>query len=246
MILICSQCGAKIKRDIFKRFITCPYCKSSLIVEQDRTVKCFILKHIRNDLWVRGVFRSWFKRADLKGSAEDIKIDFKLFPVWHTTFEDGQTTTQPAAGTPHTEISSIKIPAGDLSFFDESVSLAEAIAPTVKHEAATVWASDTHHVEREVNRLWLVYLPIYFIDYNLNGEHHRASIVGESTRVYSDTASAYGAFKIPIRNLVFFSLAFGTLLIVSFSISGDIFIKGVSAAAAAIFFSAVSWFYLRR
>lgn len=246
MILTCSQCGAKLKIDIFKRFINCPYCKSSLVVEQDRTVKCYILRHIRNDLWIKGVLRSWLKKAGLEGSAEDIKIDFKLFPIWHTTFEDGQTITQPAAKTAHTEISSIKIPAGDLKFFDENMSFTEVVTPSIRHEAATVWTTDTHEKHREINRLWLVYLPIYFIDYNMDGEHHRTSIVGESTKVYSDTTATYGDYKVPMKNLVLFLFAFGTFLILGFSISEDIFIRGLSTAAAALFFSVVSWFYLRR
>ncbi|MBN1573126.1 MAG: hypothetical protein JW984_08020 [Deltaproteobacteria bacterium] len=246
MILTCSQCGAKIKIDQFKRFLTCPYCKSSLVVERDRTVECYVLRHGRNDIWVRGVIRGWFKRTGVEEDVEEIRIDFKLFPVWHASFENGQTVTQPAAKTLHTEISSVKIPAGDLKAFDRDTSLIEVMTPDVSHEAAAVWTTDTHDEKREVKRLWLVYLPIYFIDYRENGERHRASVVGESTKIYSDTKAVVDPYKIPVKHLIFFTAAFATFLILGFSISEDILIRGISMAAAALLFSAASWFYLRK
>jgi len=192
------------------------------------------------------VLRAWLKKTGVEEDVKDIRIDFKLFPVWHASFENGKTVTQPAARTLHTEISSIKIPAGDLKAFDQNTSLTEAVAPTVRHEAAAVWTTDTHDEKREIKRLWLVYLPIYFIDYRENGERHRASVVGESTKIYSDTKAVADPYKIPVKHLLFFTVAFGTFLGLGFSISEDILIKGISMAAATLLFSAVSWFYLRK
>ncbi len=246
MILSCSQCGAKLEIDSFKRFLHCPYCQSSLVVEKDRTVECYILKHIRNDLWVKGVFRAWLKKAGTDGDAKDIRIEFKYFPVWHATLEDGQAITQPAAKTLHTEISSVKIPAGDIKYFDENTSLSEILQPSIQHEAATGWTMDIHEEKKEVKRLWLVYLPIYFIDYQMGGDHHRVSIVGESTRIYSDTAAMFDAYKIPVKNLVFFGAAFGTFLFLGFLFSTNIFIKAGTIAIAAVLFSVAAKFFLKK
>jgi DNA-directed RNA polymerase subunit RPC12/RpoP len=246
MKLSCSQCGAKLEIDSFKRFLHCPYCQSSLVVEKDRTVECYILKHIRNDIWVKGVFRAWLKKSGTHGDIEGSRIEFKYFPVWHATLDDGQTITQPAANTLHTEISSVKIPAGDIKYFDNDTSLSLVIQPSIRHEAATGWTMDIHDQKKEVKRLWLVYLPIYFIDYQINGERHRVSIVGESTRIYSDTAAISENYKIPVKNLVFFGIAFGTFLFLGFLFSTNIFIKAGAIAVAAVLFSVAAKFYLKK
>jgi DNA-directed RNA polymerase subunit RPC12/RpoP len=246
MILVCSQCGAKIKIDVFKRFLNCPYCKSSLVVDEDRTFNCYILKHSRNEAWVRGLVQSLLNRTGLKKKAENIRIDFKLFPVWHVTFEDGETVTQPAAKTPHTEISSIKIPAGKLEFFDPNTHPTEVITPTVRHRAATVWTTDIQDRERKINRLWLVYLPIYFIDYRIYEKHHRASVVGDSTRIYSDTEITHYARRIPVKNLIFYPLTLATFLFLGFYFFEDNFEKIVSIVIAAVLFVVAANFFMRK
>lgn len=221
MKVVCSQCGAKIEYDYKRRFIKCPFCGSSLIVERDRTFECFFLEHTRNDIWVKAVLTTRLTKAGITGAPESLKIEFHYFPVWHLTIEDGSAKTMPGAQTIHTEISSIKIPAGDLTNFEEGKSsLPGLIIPTVKPEAAFHWTgseacfepADKVEMEDGVVRLWLIYLPIYFIAFNIDGFEYRASLVGESTNIYSDTLPDIGSKKTLYGPLIFFTFCLSVFI----------------------------------
>ncbi len=233
MIVTCSQCGAKIKIDKDKRFLTCTHCRSSLILERDRTFQCFFLEHARNDIWASGALSARLKQNKIRSAPKDIKIDFRYFPVWHITFHDGTTKTQPGAKTIHTEISSVKIPAGDLKYFEEGIFPGEKVSPpTIEPEMASLWTRDEGESDRNVERLWLVYLPIYFIDFGLDGAVHHALLAGESTRIYSDTLPAVGGDKVDYRPIIFFTFAFGIFITLGTIFSSPL-IKGFAIGAAA-------------
>lgn len=240
MIVLCSQCGAKIEIYKDKKFLTCPYCRSSLILERDRTFECLFLEHSKNDIWASGALLSRLKQSGIRSVPKDIKIDFRYFPVWHITFHDGTTKTQPGAKTIHTEISSVKIPAGDLKHFEEGRFPHEKVSPpTIKQEMASLWTRDLGESDRNVERLWLVYLPIYFMDFKLDGAVHHALLAGESTRIYSDTLPSVGGDKIDYRPIIFFTFAFGIFITLGLLFSSPL-TKGIAIGTAAAIFILIS------
>jgi DNA-directed RNA polymerase subunit RPC12/RpoP len=245
MIVKCSQCGAKIKLEKAKRFFTCTHCRSSLILERDRTFQCFFLEHHRSDSWATGSLAARLAQNNIRSIPKDIRIDFRYFPVWHITFRDGTTKTQPAAKTIHTEISSVKIPAGDLKYFEEGIFPDEkASAPTIEPETASLWTRDEGD-KGDVERLWLVYLPIYFIDFALDGTVHHASLIGESTRIYSDTLPAVGGAGVDYRPFIFFAFAFGIFITLGILFPSPL-IKVIVIGTAAIVFILISKWVIRR
>jgi|GEM_PF-1812750 len=226
MIVACSQCGAKITIEDGRRFITCPFCRSSLLVEKDRTFECFYLEHQRNDIWARAFLLSQLRDAGVDADPKDLTIQFSYFPIWHITHSDGVSFTQPAAHTTHTEISSFRIPAGDLIYYDrEKDDLGETAEPTILPDAATHWTKGDRDQIDGLTRLWLVYLPIYFFSFSVDGTRHRASIIGDSTRVYSDALTHFTKEKTNVRPLIFFTATFVTCLLFGFIFSESILLQ---------------------
>jgi DNA-directed RNA polymerase subunit RPC12/RpoP len=240
MIIVCSQCGAKITTEKEKRFLTCPFCRSSLILEKDRTFACFYLQHKRNDQWARGALLARLSRAGYRETLGNIKIDFRYFPVWHITHTDGTTRTQPGAQTLHTEISSVRIPAGDLKYVEEHSSSGEKFPPpTIHPDAASLWTKDVGREMESIERLWLMYLPVYFMDFTLDGTYHRGSLVGETTTIYSDTLPSLQGKRTPAGLSIFFIAALGTFILLGSFIS-SVLIKGIAIGLAASIFI-VGW-----
>lgn len=246
MIVACSQCGAKITIEDGKRFITCPFCRSSLLVEKDRTFECFYLEHRRNDIWARAFLLSQLKDAGITDEPKGLTIEFSYFPIWHITHSDGVSFAQPAAHTAHTEISSFRIPAGDLIYYDrEKDDLGETAEPTIPPEAATHWTKGDRDQIDGLTRLWLVYLPIYFFSFTIDGVRHKASIIGDSTRIYSDAVKEFSKEKSNYRPLVFFTLTFLVCLVFGFIFSDSILMQVSVIVGAMIVFMLISPLILR-
>ncbi|MBN1883708.1 MAG: hypothetical protein JW885_16215 [Deltaproteobacteria bacterium] len=246
MIVACSQCGAKIDIEDGRRFITCPFCRSSLLVEKDRTFECFFLEHKRNDIWAKVFLLSQLKDAGIDDEPKDLAIEFSYFPIWHITHSDGVSFTQPAAHTTHTEISSFRIPAGDLIYYDrEKDDLGETAEPTIPPEAATHWTKGDRDSLNGLVRLWLIYLPIYFFSFTIDGVRHKASIIGDAARVYSDAVKEFSREKRNYRPLVFFIITFLVCLILGFVFSGSLLMQISVIVGAMIVFLLSSPLVLR-
>ena len=246
MIVACSQCGAKIDIEDGRRFIICPFCRSSLLVEKDRTFECFYLEHKRNDIWAKAFLLSQMKDAGIADEPKDLTIGFAYFPIWHITHSDGVSFTRPAAHTTHTEISSFRVPAGDLIYYDrEKDDLGETAEPAIPPEAATHWTKGDRDSVNGLVRLWLVYLPIYFFSFKIDGVQHKASIIGDFARIYSDAVKEFTRERTSYRPLVFFALTFLVCLILGIIFSDSLLMQAVVIVGAMILFMLSSPLILR-
>ncbi len=225
MIVGCSQCGAKIDRTDERRFFACPFCKSSLVLEGDRTFGRLIMRHAPNDLWAKGVFLQRLTDAGVARADADIGVEFSYVPFWMIRRTDGTVTAALAAKISSMELGPVKVPPGRLVFFEEnSRPTATVVDPTIPPEAV-IAAGD-------VRRLDLVYLPLYAMRSFGGRGTYTGWLVGDSSRVYSDTIPVPKS-TIPIRPLVFFAGA-ACLFVVAGLLFDEIIYRAAAIGAAAL------------
>jgi DNA-directed RNA polymerase subunit RPC12/RpoP len=191
MVVRCSQCGAKIQRKDEGRFFTCPFCRSSLVLEGNRTFGRFIMEHERNDLWAKALFYERLSQAGVGKPTGPIALEFARVPYWVVRRKDGTVRGYPAAQTAHEDIHLIKVPPGRLVFFEGETGTDRSIVdPSIPLGAALGEKED-----EEVDRVDLVYLPVYFMHAVVSRASYRAFLVADGPIVHSDAA-------LPARNAI--------------------------------------------
>jgi hypothetical protein len=202
MIVGCSQCGAKINRRDERRFFSCPYCASSLVLEGGRLFACFIMEHERNDLWARALFFERLRGAGIAAGHGKAAVELSYIPFWVIGRHDGSITAHPAAEKCDPGLASIKVPPGRLVFYEESsrpnapvIPLSVSLDQVIGDEAS-----------KDLGRVDLVYLPVYSVQSDGAYGRHAVTLVADSSRLYSGTVPA-GKHEISIRPLLFFAAA---------------------------------------
>ncbi len=202
MIVRCSQCGARINRRDERRFFTCPFCASSLVLEGDRSFACLIMEHERNDLWAKAAFHERLVKAGIGKNGGAITVTLAYVPFWVVRRIDGTVNAYPASETAYTGPSSLKVPPGRLTFFDEtSHPGAPVVSPTVSL-GAVLGAEE----EKTLGRIDLTYLPVYSMRAHGAGAGHSCVLVADSSRIYSATVPLRER-TIHARPLIFFLIA---------------------------------------
>jgi DNA-directed RNA polymerase subunit RPC12/RpoP len=233
MIVGCSQCGAKIDRRDENRFFTCPFCRSSLVLEGGRSFACLIMEHDAGDAWIRGLFSERLESVGAAAGPGGPRVVFAYYPFWFIRMDDGTSIVRPAVHMPNPELSSIKVPPGRLKYFDEADPPGAGVVPyTVPLEA--VFGGEGERIG-SVRHIDLVYLPVYSTRCTHNGIHHTASVVGDGPRVYSTLPSPPGKTS-SMRPLVFFGMVLAAMIVASLSVDGILnraaAVLAVGAAAA--------------
>jgi len=240
MNITCSQCGGKHDFDRGVSFFVCDFCGSSLIVRNDRAFQCFFMTHVRNDRWARGSLRYRLVRDGVPPKPEGFTVSYRYFPFWYVSLENGDERTMPAAATPHTELARVSCPLAELRYLSKQEFTPENfIMPAIVPDFGSSG-------DRAVHSVHLVFLPVYFMKFSIDGVSHRASVLGDFPRVYSDTLPR-AEQKRGIHPLsVIYITAFFTLAILGWAISSSPFpVKAVLMAGATIFFIAISRFFVK-
>ncbi len=233
MIVGCSQCGAKIDRRDENRFFTCPFCRSSLVLEGGRSFARLIMEHTAADAWARALLSERIESVGATAGPAGPRVGLTYFPFWFIRMDDGTAFARPAAHTPNPELSSIKVPPGHLKFFDEADTPAAGVVPyTVPLEA--VFGGEGERIG-SIRHIDLVYLPIYSTRCTHNGIPHTASVVGDGPRVYS-TLPRPPEQTSSIEPLLFFVAVLAAMIVASLAFDGMLYravaILAVGAAAA--------------
>lgn len=234
MVIRCSQCGAKIKRKDEGRFFACPFCKSSLVLEGDRTFGCFIMEHERSDLWAKALFHERLTEGRVGHVTGAITVELAYVPFWVVRKKDGTVYGHPAAKSPHGDIYSIKIPPGRLVFFEEDSRVTTpVVAPSIPLKAAL---GEKH--DEGIGRVDLVYLPIYFMRAVVSKISHFAFLVADAAALYGDI-TPHVRETISLRPLIYF---IGTAcLLTAVGLAFDtILARAIGIGAAALLSFAVS------
>ena len=148
-VLNCTQCGGELHPDEGQIFLTCPYCTSTVYLDKSRVVFHWYLAPTLDEEKARGSIARWMGGnstvKDLDKKSKLIEQSFAYFPMWHLKYRlgDGKEGSwfYPAAATSVTEISRIRLPAGDLRKYDHSLE-AQSESPTVPLETSLIWLAE--------------------------------------------------------------------------------------------------------
>jgi predicted RNA-binding Zn-ribbon protein involved in translation (DUF1610 family) len=189
----CTQCGGELHPDEGQIFLTCPYCESTIYVDKSRVVFHWYLASTLDENKARTHLARWMggndtvkdldKKAQLKGSS------FEFFPFWYFKTRDNVGTEQiwlePAAATSISELKKIKIPAGDLRKYENSIK-SQLHNPTIPLTTVTKWLAERIPSETNVIETALVHIPIYSFKYTYKDESFTAIVEGATGGVFAN------------------------------------------------------------
>lgn len=154
----CSQCGGELHPDEGQIFVTCPYCSATVYLDRSRVVFHWYLAPTLNDQQATAALYRWMSGSqtvkDLDKKARLVGQSFQFFPLWYfkrKTARGEEELLQPAAATSVTEITRLKLPAGDLRSYDPNLD-AQSAQPSVPLEAALEWAVGKAAAEQQSAR----------------------------------------------------------------------------------------------
>ncbi len=185
----CSQCGGELHPDEGQSFLTCPYCGATVYLDKSRVVFHWSVAPTLTDQDATAALYRWMSGSqtvkDLDKKARVVGQSFQYFPVWYFKWQDGREeriSLHPAAATSVTELSALKIPAGDLRKYDSALD-AQAAAPSVPLEVGLQWARPqaggellSPQAQPAVEEMALVHVPLYFFKYAFRDQTYTAIV----------------------------------------------------------------------
>lgn len=123
------------------------------------------------------------KKARLAGSS------FEFFPFWYFKSRDPSGTEriwlEPAAATSVSELKKIKIPAGDLRKYEDSIT-PQAHDPTVPLSTVNQWLGERLPAKASVTETALVHIPIHSFKYVYKNETYTAIVESATGGVFAN------------------------------------------------------------
>lgn len=192
MPLSCAQCGGELRPDEGQRFLTCPYCGSTVFVDRSRVVFHWYLAATIDEGYAGAALARWMAGnetvKDLDRKARVLESAFAYFPLWVIrAHKDGKERQwiEPAAATSVGELKNLRLPAGDLRNYVPEID-AQAVAPTVPLEAVKRRLVQRGVAQGQVVEFSLVHVPLYTFKYLYDDRRYTAVVEGASGAVFAD------------------------------------------------------------
>jgi DNA-directed RNA polymerase subunit RPC12/RpoP len=193
-VVSCAQCGGELHPDEGQIFLTCPYCSSTVYLDKSQVVFHWYLAPTLDEQKARGALASWMagnqtvKDLDQKASVQG--GTFEYFPLWYfkrrRSDRQEEIILEPAAATSVSEISSLKIPAGDLRKYNPSLD-SQAHPPSVPLETALGWLSENNAIPAdEIIEKSLVHLPLYTFKYTYRSQTYTALVEAGTGGIFAN------------------------------------------------------------
>jgi DNA-directed RNA polymerase subunit RPC12/RpoP len=186
--ITCTQCGGELHPDEGQAFLTCPYCSATVYLDKSRVVFHWSVAPTLDERQALSALYRWMSGSqtvkDLDKKAQVTGQAFQYFPVWYFKYQgkDGeQELLRPAAATSITELSRLKLPAGDLQRYNPALD-AQAAPPSVPLEAALAWLDDSKQ-SAVLKEAAVVHVPLYFYKYAFGGKPYTAVVDAASGSV---------------------------------------------------------------
>lgn len=264
--LTCTQCGAELHPDEGQVFLTCPSCGSTVYLDPARVVLHWYVAPTLDEEKAGAALRRWMSGSstvkDLDRKAQIGAPSFTYFPLWSIKQPDGsgeQERIRPAAATSISELSQLRLPAGDLRRYDSALD-AQSTPPSVPLEAALRWSKVTvpslpkdapaqpeaerHEAERRFASL--VHVPLYTFPYSFGGQQYTAVVDAASGGVLANRypAKSESPFVVValVTALVYLCLGLLPVLALLGAFGQDGFTLGLVACAAGGALAAVPLF----
>ncbi|RPI81484.1 MAG: hypothetical protein EHM41_20560 [Chloroflexi bacterium] len=191
--LNCTQCGGELHPDEGQIFLTCPYCSNTVYLDKSKVVFHWYLAPTLDETKAQASLYQWMAGnktvKDLDKKTSVVSRSFEFFPVWYfkKQSQDGREaiTIEPAAATSVTELGQMKLLAGDLRKYDDSIS-AQAHQPTVPLESALRWMEEQGSANGKVLEQALVHIPLYTFKYTYRGQTYTALVEAATGAVFAN------------------------------------------------------------
>ncbi len=190
----CTQCGGELYPDEGQRFITCPFCSSTVFIDKSKVVFHWYIASTYNNEKARSALFSWMSGndtvKDLDKKAQVIGKSFAYFPLWYFKRMDQHSKEtillEPAAATAISEIKTMQLPPGDLVKYTPNID-ADAEQPTVPLESALEWVVEDELIPRqEIIESAIVHVPLYRFKYKFQGRDYTALVDAASGKVMAN------------------------------------------------------------
>jgi hypothetical protein len=256
-VLTCTQCGGELHPDEGQIFVTCPFCTSTVYLDKSQVVFHWYLAPTLDEAKARGSLARWMGGnqtvKDLDKKSQVSEQSFAYFPLWYVKYQSGNGQEEirqfPAAATSITEIRRIKVPAGDLRKFDDSIQ-PQSQSPSVPLETALGWLGERGISREQILELAMVHVPLYFFKYNYQGTLYSAVVDGATGEVFANIFPAKS--ESPFR-IIGTSAALIFLCLATFPVAGSLIdsvgglgigflvCTGLGIIAAPILFAIAAW-----
>jgi len=190
--LTCPQCGGELHPDEGQIFLTCPFCGSAVHADKSRIVFHWVLAATLDEAQAKGALARWMAGnqtvKDLDRKARLTRASFEYFPVWSLRYKRGdreEAVLEPAAATSVTELKNLRIPAGDLRKYEDSLS-ARAVPPTVPLDTVLGWVAERGLNREQLSEAALVHVPVYTFKYAFSGRAYTALVEAGSGSVFAN------------------------------------------------------------
>jgi hypothetical protein len=204
--LNCTQCGGELHPDEGQIFLTCTFCGSTVYLDKSRVVFHWAIAPTMNEQDAAAALYRWMSGSqtvkDLDKKARVVGQSFQYFPLWYFKWaaEKGeQEALQPAAATAVTELSRLRLPAGDMKPYASSLD-ALAVAPTVPLDTALEWLRESSagapalpapsgraaSNASGMREMAVVHVPLHFFKYDFAGETFTAVVDAASGTVLAN------------------------------------------------------------
>lgn len=172
-------------------FLTCPYCSATVYLDKSRVVFHWYVAPTLDETKARGALFSWMSGnqtvKDLDKKSRVTGVTFTYFPLWYVRWEAGgreEVGLQPAAATSVTELTRLKLPAGDLRKYSSALD-AQAEAPSVPLDTALSWFGQKKAIG-QVREMALVHVPTFTYKYQYAGKIYTAVVDAASGTVMAN------------------------------------------------------------
>lgn len=188
---------------------------------------------------------------DLDKKSRILGQTFQYFPVWYFKVKSGgkdQVFLEPAAATSISELRSLKLPAGDLQKYDDSLT-PQSVEPSVPLDAALSWLAQKINTQQVAENA-LVHIPIYTFKYGFKDKIYTAVVEAATGRtlanIFPPKAEAPYLAVAGLTALVFLCLA-GILSLTIFYDNGSalgiggLLCIGGGVVTAPVLFGIAAW-----
>lgn len=200
--LNCTQCGGELHPGEGQVFLTCPYCNTTVYLDKSQVVFHWYVAPTLDEQQAAAALYRWMSGSqtvkDLDQKARLVGHTFQYFPLWYFKLQEGKNeeiALQPAAATSVSELTQLKLPAGDLKTYNPDLD-AQAAQPTVPLEAALDWhkgqaALAAHNSANNgfisnLKETALVHVPLHFYQYVYERKTYTAVVDAASGTVLAN------------------------------------------------------------
>lgn len=206
------QCGAKISPDKDDRFYNCPYCRSTLYIQEGRSLQHHYVpgKVVKKNL--RSILSTWLGGNDLHEDVTIVSASLTYFPFWYFQFGGSENHLVPANSSEVEEIDRITLPLVDLlPFTDKQMGRSNLAEAQFLHDISLekVVAATNSSIDDLVSSS-LIHLPLWMVAYTYGTDPaiYTAVVEGTGGAVYANVIPAA-----PLKKLrtAYLSLGYGSL-----------------------------------